>query len=141
MTPHVSAAGEHRPGDRFRFGPFEVRPVERRLVCQDVPVIVGSRAMDILLCLLERQGDVVSSAKWLTLVWRGLNVEPAALRFQISGRRKALAEPTQAPATHPPSPAAGIASSPRCGGKRTALPSLRRRTGAIDAPCRLLFGG
>jgi len=48
--------------------------------------------MDILLRLLERQGDVVGSDELLASVWRGLNVEPAALRVQISVLRKALAE-------------------------------------------------
>jgi predicted ATPase len=48
--------------------------------------------MDILLCLLERQGDVVSPDELLASVWRGINVEPAALRVQISVLRKALAE-------------------------------------------------
>jgi predicted ATPase/DNA-binding winged helix-turn-helix (wHTH) protein len=47
--------------------------------------------MDILLCLLERQGDVVSSNELLASVWRGLNVEQTALRAQISVLRKALA--------------------------------------------------
>ncbi|MDB5480007.1 MAG: hypothetical protein JWO83_1060 [Caulobacteraceae bacterium] len=48
--------------------------------------------MDILLYLLERQGDVVSPDELLASVWRGINVEPAALRVQISVLRKALAE-------------------------------------------------
>jgi predicted ATPase len=48
--------------------------------------------MDILLCLLERQGDVVSPAELLASVWRGISVEPAALRVQISVLRKALEE-------------------------------------------------
>jgi DNA-binding winged helix-turn-helix (wHTH) protein len=48
--------------------------------------------MDILQCLLERQGDVVSPDELLAIVWRGLNVEQTALRVQISLLRKALAE-------------------------------------------------
>ena len=47
--------------------------------------------MEILLCLLEHQGDVVSSGELLANVWRGINVEPTALRVQISILRKALA--------------------------------------------------
>jgi len=92
MKPHgVSAASEHRPGDRFLFGPFEFRPVERLLLHQSVPVVLGSRAMDILLCLLDRHGDVVSPAELLASVWSEISVEPAALRVQISALRKALA--------------------------------------------------
>ena len=87
----MSAAREHRPGDRFLFGPFEFRPVERLLLRQNAPVALGSRATDILQCLLEHQGDVVSPDDLLAGAWRGLNVEQTALRFQISGLRKALA--------------------------------------------------
>ena len=88
----VSAADQHRPGDRFLFGPFEFRPVERRLLRQNVPVVIGSRALDVLLCLLERQGDVVSHDDLLTNAWRGFNVEQTALRVQISVLRKVLAD-------------------------------------------------
>ena len=48
--------------------------------------------MDIFLRLLERPGDVVSADDLLASAWRGVNVEPTALRFHISALRKALAE-------------------------------------------------
>lgn len=48
--------------------------------------------MDILLCLLGGQGDVVSHDELLAGAWRGLSVEPVALRAQISALRKVLAE-------------------------------------------------
>ena len=83
---------EHRSGDRFLFGPFELRPVERLLLHQGVPVALGSRAMDILLCLLEREGDVVSADELFRRVWRGVNVEPSTLRVQVSALRKTLGE-------------------------------------------------
>ncbi|HSZ52566.1 MAG TPA: winged helix-turn-helix domain-containing protein [Caulobacteraceae bacterium] len=51
---------------------------------------LGSRAMDILLCLLERNGDVVSVQELLSRVWRGVTVDPGALRVQVSKLRKAL---------------------------------------------------
>ena len=46
--------------------------------------------MDILLCLLERNGDVVSVQELLSRVWRGVTVDPGALRVQVSALRKAL---------------------------------------------------
>jgi predicted ATPase/DNA-binding winged helix-turn-helix (wHTH) protein len=88
----VSTTLEHRSDDRLLFGPFELRPAERLLLRDGAPVALGSRAMDILLCLLEREGDVVSPDELLAGVWRGVNIEPAALRVQISVLRKALAE-------------------------------------------------
>jgi predicted ATPase/DNA-binding winged helix-turn-helix (wHTH) protein len=86
----VTATLEHRPG--FLFGSFELRPAERLLLRDGAPVSLGSRAMDILLCLLERDGEVVSPEELLERVWRGVTVEPSALRVQISALRKALSE-------------------------------------------------
>jgi predicted ATPase/DNA-binding winged helix-turn-helix (wHTH) protein len=83
---------KHRSGDRIFFGPFELRPAERLLLRQGEPLALGSRAMDILLCLLERHGDVVSVPELLSRVWRGVNVEPSALRVQVSVLRKAFGE-------------------------------------------------
>jgi DNA-binding winged helix-turn-helix (wHTH) protein len=86
----MSTALDH--SERFLFGAFEFRPAERRLLCRDARVVLGSRAMDILLCLLERPGDVLSNEELLAGAWRGITVEPGTLRFQISELRKALAE-------------------------------------------------
>jgi predicted ATPase/DNA-binding winged helix-turn-helix (wHTH) protein len=121
----VSAAREHGPGDRFLFGPFEFRPVERVLFCQDVPVALGGRAMDMLLCFLERPGDVVSHDELLASVWRGLNVEPTALRVQISVLRKALAEAD---------PGARYISNVAGRGYCFVAPVLREADGAPAAP-------
>jgi predicted ATPase/DNA-binding winged helix-turn-helix (wHTH) protein len=88
----VNTTLEPRSGDRLLFGPFELCPAERLLLRDGGPVALGSRAMDILLCLLEHEGEVVSPDELLARVWHGVNVEPAALRVQISALRKALAE-------------------------------------------------
>jgi len=83
---------EHKPGDKLLFGAFELRPAERLLLHQDVPVTLGSRAMDILLCLIERSGGVMTQDELLDRVWRGVSVEPVALRVHVSALRKALRE-------------------------------------------------
>ena len=88
----MSVAGEYKSGDRFLFGPFEFRPAERLLLCRGVPVSLGGRPMDILLCLIERQGDVVSYNELLASVWRRTNVELSAMRVQISVLRRTLVE-------------------------------------------------
>jgi predicted ATPase/DNA-binding winged helix-turn-helix (wHTH) protein len=90
MSPNLTV--EHRAGDRYVFGPFELRPAERLLLRDGAPVNLGSRAMDVLLCLLERDGEVVSPDELLARVWRGVTVEPSALRVQVSALRKALSE-------------------------------------------------
>lgn len=88
----MDRALDDRSGDRFLFGPFELRPAGRLLLRDGAPVNLGSRAFDLLLCLIERAGDVVSPDELLDRVWRGVNVEPAALRVQVSALRKALGD-------------------------------------------------
>ena len=85
-------SGQGESGDRFYFGPFELRPIERLLLCDGAPVRLGGRAFDLLLCLVEREGEVVSPDELLGRVWRGVNVQPAALRVQVSALRKALGD-------------------------------------------------
>jgi DNA-binding response OmpR family regulator len=42
------------------FGPFRLLPTERLLEKEGIPVHVGGRALDILIFLVERAGEVVS---------------------------------------------------------------------------------
>lgn len=78
--------------ENYVFGPFELRAPERLLLHEGVQIALGSRAMDVLLCLIERAGEVVGQDELLDLVWQGVTVEPAALRVHLSTLRKALAE-------------------------------------------------
>jgi len=95
------------------------------LLCQDVPVVLGSRAMDILLCLLQHQGDVVGHDDLLASVWRGVNVEQTALRVQISELRKALAKAD---------PGGRYVSSVAGRGYCFVAPVLRETSGAPPTP-------
>jgi DNA-binding winged helix-turn-helix (wHTH) protein len=45
------------------FGPFRLFGSERRLIKDELPVEVGSRALDILIALVERVGEVVCKGK------------------------------------------------------------------------------
>jgi len=42
------------------FGPFHLCVPARRLLRDEVPLVIGSRALDILIALLERAGEIVS---------------------------------------------------------------------------------
>ncbi|NBD20522.1 AAA family ATPase [Aquabacterium fontiphilum] len=53
-------------------------------------VAVGSRAIDVLVALLRRQGRLVSKAELLEEAWSGLVVEENNLQVQISALRKVL---------------------------------------------------
>jgi len=83
----------------YTVGEFEVRPDERRVLCGEAPVALGSRAFDLLLCLIEHRDRVVDKSELLELVWPGVVVEEANLTVHVSALRKLLG--AQAVATVP----------------------------------------
>ena len=72
------------------FGPFRLLPAQLLLLEGDKPVPIGSRALEILLALLERPGELVSKQELMARVWPNLFVEPANLTVHISALRRAL---------------------------------------------------
>jgi DNA-binding winged helix-turn-helix (wHTH) protein len=86
----VAADGGIGTSGVISFGPFHVNRA-RRLVERNGEVIrLGSRAFDVLVCLLEHAGQVVSNRALLEAVWPGTHVEEGNLRFQMAALRKAL---------------------------------------------------
>jgi len=73
------------------FGPFRLAATARRLERDGVPVLVGDRALDLLIALLDRPGEVVRHRDLVASAWRGLVVGDGSLRVHISALRKALA--------------------------------------------------
>lgn len=80
------------PVQWIEFGPFRLSPLERRLVKNDRPVPLGSRALDILLLLVEQAGNVVSKQELLARVWPEITVEESSLRVHVAGLRRALGD-------------------------------------------------
>src|SRR5450830_1693473 len=76
--------------DDISFGPFLLDVRRRQLRCGEVPIQIGSRAMDILCVLAEAKGGVVTKDEILTKVWAGRVVEDNAIQVHISALRKAL---------------------------------------------------
>ena len=54
------------------------------------PVMIGSRALDLLAVLIERRGDVVSKDEIMAAVWPRMAVEEGNLFVQISALRAIL---------------------------------------------------
>src|ERR1700731_135403 len=77
-------------GERLRFGEFELAPVARTLWRCGEEIRLGSRALDILIALASRPGQILSKDDLTKLVWRGACVDDTALRVGISAIRKAL---------------------------------------------------
>ena len=75
---------------RFRFGPFELRPAERSLLVEGVPAALGSRAFDVLMVLFDRRSSPVSKAELLDAVWPAVVVEDNTLQVHVSALRKLL---------------------------------------------------
>jgi len=80
----------HVPPYAYRFGRFELRPAQRSLLADGVPLAVGARAYDLLLVLVAERDRVVSHDELLARVWPGLVVEENNLRQHVSGLRKLL---------------------------------------------------
>jgi DNA-binding winged helix-turn-helix (wHTH) protein len=74
------------------FGPFNLFAAERLLKETDEPVPLGGRALDILIALTQRAGEVVSHKELISSVWPDLTVEGANLRVHIAALRKALGD-------------------------------------------------
>ncbi|MEJ0049239.1 MAG: winged helix-turn-helix domain-containing protein [Rhodospirillales bacterium] len=79
-------------GDRYAFEEFLLWPSSRVLTRDDVPVPLGARALDILIVLVERAGQVVSKAELFALVWPDRFIEESNLRVHIAAVRKALGD-------------------------------------------------
>ncbi len=75
---------------RYRFGRFELQPDKRRLLTAGAPVDVGSRAFDLLVALVERDGQLVTKDELLERVWPKAIVEENTLQAQVSALRKVL---------------------------------------------------
>jgi DNA-binding winged helix-turn-helix (wHTH) protein len=72
------------------FGSFRLLPAQFLLLEGDKPVPLGSRALNILMVLLERPGELVTRQELMARVWPNLCVEPATLTVHISASRRAL---------------------------------------------------
>jgi DNA-binding winged helix-turn-helix (wHTH) protein len=79
-------------GERLKFGEFEHAPVARTLWRRGKQIKLGSRALEILIALASRPGQILSKADLTQLVWRGAFVDETALRVGISAVRKALGD-------------------------------------------------
>jgi predicted ATPase/DNA-binding winged helix-turn-helix (wHTH) protein len=130
------------------FGPFHLFAAERRLRKGDEPVRLGGRALDALIALVERAGEVISQKELISRVWPDVTVEESNLRVHIADLRKAMGDGREgaryivtvpgrgysfvAPVTRPapqPSPSKQVVVSDRLQG---LPPKLNRMIGRDD---------
>lgn len=149
MPPTISAACS------LAFGPFTLDRERRLLSAGGQPVAIGSRALDILLALIDADGGLLSKDQLLARVWADVVVDESTLRVHIAGLRKALGDgrdgaryvlneqgrgyrfvapvtrPDAEPAAPPPAPPATV--RPRSGARR-----IVGRDAIVDSLVQLL---
>lgn len=76
----------------YSFGSFQLLPTQRALLDRGKPMRLGSRALDILITLVEQAGTTVPKSALMTRVWPDTIVDKAALRVHIAALRKAIGD-------------------------------------------------
>lgn len=98
--PPLASLGIVLPSDAkdgISFGQFRLL-VDRRVLFDGLRQIrLGSRAMSILIALVERAGDLVTKEELVRIVWPETFVEEVNLRVHISALRRALADDRRTP--------------------------------------------
>ena len=77
---------------KLKFGPFELSSRERVLRRDGVVLPLGDRALDILIYLAERPGEVVAKRELMDHVWSDVTVEEGTIRVHVAAIRKALGD-------------------------------------------------
>lgn len=89
----AALAPSSRRGERvYSFGPFRLLPAQQLLLNGDLPVRLGSRALEILAMLIERAGELVSKEELIARVWPDTCVEESNLKVQIYALRRVFNE-------------------------------------------------
>jgi predicted ATPase/DNA-binding winged helix-turn-helix (wHTH) protein len=90
-TPSPESAVMRVPR-RIRFDRFTLLLHERRLLRDNEPVQIGSRAFELLAALAKRPGELVTKSVLLAEIWRDTFVEESNLRVAMAAVRKALGD-------------------------------------------------
>ena len=72
------------------FGPFLLLRAQKLLLEQETAVRLSSRALEILIALTERAGEIVSKQELMAQVWPDTVVAENTLRVHVAALRKAL---------------------------------------------------
>jgi predicted ATPase/DNA-binding winged helix-turn-helix (wHTH) protein len=77
---------------RLSFDRFCLLPDQRLLLQGKTPVRIGARALDILIALASRPGELVTKDELIAQVWPNTHVDSVNLRVNIAALRKALGD-------------------------------------------------
>ena len=90
--PHGANRSSPAADAMLEFGRFRILLRRRQLVADGVPIELGTRALDLLLALLDADGSLVTKEELMSCVWPGIVVAEENLKVQISALRRALGE-------------------------------------------------
>ncbi|MGE7991695.1 ATP-binding protein [Pseudomonas sp. NPDC089554] len=80
------------PENALCFGPFVLFPQQQLLFKHGEPVHLGSRALQLLVTLASRSGELLEKNELLALVWPKVVVEECNLRAQMTTLRRVLGD-------------------------------------------------
>jgi DNA-binding winged helix-turn-helix (wHTH) protein len=78
--------------ETFAFGSFRLIPAQRMLLEDGKPLRLGSRALDILVMLVESAGETIRKDQLIVRTWPDTVVDEGALRVHVAALRKALGD-------------------------------------------------
>jgi predicted ATPase/class 3 adenylate cyclase/DNA-binding winged helix-turn-helix (wHTH) protein len=79
-------------GETFLFESFRLIPTQRLLLHNGNPLRLGSRALDILIALVENAGETIHKDRLIARTWPDTVVDEGALRVHVAALRKALGD-------------------------------------------------
>src|SRR6266404_6041668 len=85
----MHGAAVHR---KLKFGPFELSSSERVLRRGGEGLRLGGRALDILIYLADRPGEVIAKQELMDRIWSDVTVEEGSLRVHVAAIRKTLGD-------------------------------------------------
>jgi hypothetical protein len=105
------------------FGPFRLLLTQFLLLEGDKPVPLGSRALEILIALLERPGELVSKQELTDCVWPHVFVGPANLTVHICFAARCATDKTEigSSSISLAEDTSSLAQSPRCVSRKRRL--------------------
>ena len=74
----------------IKFGNFELNAGRRELLNKGRPVDIRDRALDVLLALVERPGQVISKRDLCRRVWGDRDIDENNLQVEIARLRRLL---------------------------------------------------
>jgi predicted ATPase/DNA-binding winged helix-turn-helix (wHTH) protein len=87
-----SELAEEQTGEVYSFERFRLLPQQRLLLEDDKPIHLSSRALELLIALVARAGEIVSKDELMAHAWPTTVVEEGNLRVHIAALRRALGD-------------------------------------------------